>query len=501
MRVNFSAIQGKALIVVLCGVMLRLLVGYFPYSGEKDPPRFGDYEAQRNWKELTVNNPLQEWYITSSEWWPLDYPPLTAYHEYIMGRISQWYEPDSVRLNDSRGYESNSHRVFMRMSVLISDLFSYFPAALMVSQGIREVRSRIVVLVLLIINPAIIFVDHSHFQYNCVACGLVIMALWLIQSDRPYLAAVAYTMSFMFKQTLLYFAPIFFAFMLGQALKLGTWKNRIFRILGLGACVVGTVGLILVPLVSHCETGDCTKASLASVLSRVFPFNRGIFEDYVANLWIVLSPLLRLRGATASYLRLVRVSSTVITLIFSGIPGWTLLQSPDPQLLPLGLAAGSLAFYLFSVMVHEKAIVLPLTFILLSILTLSKQEGIRFLALRCIEASFLSMAPLMRIEKSILSGFAIFAIGWVCCRGLLLNTRPMKSGMMFINPLQVVSNLFAAAGLIFVLAFERPVRYPFLGELIISSGCFVTFASTWFALCARLESSLPLKQKSRITDK
>ena len=52
---------------------------------------FGDYEAQRHWMEVTVNLPAREWYENSTRndllYWGLDYPPLTAYHSYFLGKV------------------------------------------------------------------------------------------------------------------------------------------------------------------------------------------------------------------------------------------------------------------------------------------------------------------------------------------------------------------------------------------------------------------------------
>lgn len=54
-------------------------------------PMFGDYEAQRHWQEVTVNLPIREWYRNSSDndlqYWGLDYPPLTAYHSWLIGKM------------------------------------------------------------------------------------------------------------------------------------------------------------------------------------------------------------------------------------------------------------------------------------------------------------------------------------------------------------------------------------------------------------------------------
>ena len=56
---------------------------------------FGDYEAQRHWQEITVNLPIQDWYQNTTDndlmYWGLDYPPLTAYHSWIVGKVCTMY--------------------------------------------------------------------------------------------------------------------------------------------------------------------------------------------------------------------------------------------------------------------------------------------------------------------------------------------------------------------------------------------------------------------------
>lgn len=32
------------------------------YSGEGNPPMYGDYEAQRHWMEITLHTPLSQWW-------------------------------------------------------------------------------------------------------------------------------------------------------------------------------------------------------------------------------------------------------------------------------------------------------------------------------------------------------------------------------------------------------------------------------------------------------
>lgn len=109
------------------------------FVGAATPPLFGDYEAQRHWMEVTVNIRPVDWYKNSTDndllYWGLDYPPLTAYHSFFNGKMyvllfyylrfssttcyipcirAEKIDPSWVALNESRGYESYSHKLFMR---------------------------------------------------------------------------------------------------------------------------------------------------------------------------------------------------------------------------------------------------------------------------------------------------------------------------------------------------------------------------------------------------
>jgi hypothetical protein len=57
------------------------------YTGFQIPPMHGDFEAQRHWMELTIHLPITRWYFFDLQYWGLDYPPLTAYHSWLLGKM------------------------------------------------------------------------------------------------------------------------------------------------------------------------------------------------------------------------------------------------------------------------------------------------------------------------------------------------------------------------------------------------------------------------------
>jgi alpha-1,3-glucosyltransferase len=465
-------------LVVLAGLLLRVLIGFSPYSGEHDSPRFGDFEAQRHWMEITVNLPTKDWYAGSQAndltYWGLDYPPLTAYHELILGFFSRILEPASVALFDSRGYETESHRAFMRFSVIVSDFLTYFAGAYLVSR-LHSPKARFGTFLLLVFNPVAIWVDHAHFQYNTVAIGLLLIGVWATLSGKYLVGAMAFTASFLFKQTLMYFAPAFLGFMLGEALRLATWKETGIRVSLLGLAVIGTACITFFPLWWTCDYAGCVFERTGQVISRVFPFGRGLLEDYVANVWTLLTPIFRLRDITEWKQRVCGIASLVFTVFGLSEVFVILVNRPNRKLFPLALAATSMSFYLFSWMVHEKAILLPVCALLASgpaLLATNKSD----LIFRMIEASILSMWRLMKIEQNFLAAYAVLGIAWIAYRDI----AGYKPGPVSTQSWIMVWMNVCSFGMILMDAFvSPPAQLPFLWILGNCATCCATFLIGW----------------------
>lgn len=44
--------------------------------------------------ELTNHLPISQWYFYDLQWWGLDYPPLTAYHSWLLGKLYELLDLD-----------------------------------------------------------------------------------------------------------------------------------------------------------------------------------------------------------------------------------------------------------------------------------------------------------------------------------------------------------------------------------------------------------------------
>ena len=166
-------------LVVLGGLCVRAMMSIHPHSGQATPPMYGDYEAQRHWQEVTVNLPISEWYFNTKDnnltYWGLDYPPLTAYHSWLLGKMAKVANPSYVELNESRGLETPLHKNFMRGTVLLSDLIVFAPAAMAFGRAAHlhstsgssdSLYKSLITTSLLVTYPGLILIDNGHFQVH-----------------------------------------------------------------------------------------------------------------------------------------------------------------------------------------------------------------------------------------------------------------------------------------------------------------------------------------------
>ncbi|GLC53216.1 hypothetical protein PLESTB_000720700 [Pleodorina starrii] len=439
-------------ILVLLAVLLRVLTGLSSYSGAGDAPKYGDYEAQRHWMELTVNLPVTDWYtdspVNNASYWPLDYPPLSGYQSWVCGLAMRAVEPASVALMSSHGYESPTSKIVMRWSVIAADLLVYIPASLAAvhvfygapsssststsssTTTIRR-RARSLALAALLFNPALLLVDHGHFQYNGISLGLTLGAVAAIGAGRQLLGSVLFSLALNHKQMTLFFAPAFFAHLLGWALHAERHRGagaKILAVVKLGLTVIATFAICWAPYLS-------SKEAVLQVLTRIFPVRRGLYEDYVANWWCTSSLLLKwksrfsapvlLRAAAAATLG---AAAPAMAHQILGRPGGATNRGgggagggPTRWGLLRCLANSAFSFFMFSYQVHEKSILLPL----LPITLMAGEEPL--LAAWLPLAAALSMFPLLERDGVALPYAALcVAYGAVMAGPALRHARELR---------------------------------------------------------------------------
>lgn len=149
---------------------------------------------------------------------------------WLCGRYVAAFEPEAVQLVASRGYESRSSKRLLRQTVLAADVAAFLPAALaaaVVFGGGAGAGRGLLVLVGLLFSPAAVLIDHGHFQYNCIGLGLAAGGAAAAAAGHGVLASVLFSLSLNHKQMGLYYAPAFFAFLLGRCLQRPTLAGKV----------------------------------------------------------------------------------------------------------------------------------------------------------------------------------------------------------------------------------------------------------------------------------
>lgn len=409
--------------------LLRVAVGYQPHSGQDNhhgqrAAYGGDYEAQRHWMELTLHLPIGKWYWYDTEYWGLDYPPLTAYVSYLCGLLSHFLVgPESVAFETSRGYEDPIHKAFMRATVLVTDLLCFGTAAWTILSSQRRMTAETLLtktnrdairggtdvesasmafvswnFIMAMIQPAILLIDHGHFQYNTIALGLSLWSFYYMTktintkgskgSMRPcVIGSVFFCLALSFKQMTLYYAPAVFFYLLGRCFASTNKDESTLRFMGTVvqrvAALAVTVILCFValwwPFVAYGPETTSLVDRAVHVLHRIVPLQRGLFEGKVSNLWCALSvkPFSIRQRIPLPFQPIAALILTVILTVPCSVKlfrfgkGWKLdggtsisnraiSSERSLQQLLWGATSSALAFFLASFQVHEKSLLIAL---------------------------------------------------------------------------------------------------------------------------------------------
>ncbi|OQV11448.1 putative dolichyl pyrophosphate Glc1Man9GlcNAc2 alpha-1,3-glucosyltransferase [Hypsibius exemplaris] len=357
-----------------------------------------DFEVHRNWLAITSSLPFRKWYYEATSEWTLDYPPLFAWMEWCLSLFARFFDRAMLDL-DNLNYASPRTVFFQRLSVVALDAVYIYA----VREGYRILTQRsisakirtlytpsFIFAGLMLWNVGLLMVDHIHFQYNGFLLGLVQLAVMRILERRYFAAAFWFSLAVNMKHIFLYMAPAFGIFLLRQCcwpeMSLRGFNLRNFLVLGgiFGAITTVSLGPFAV------------LGQLPQVMSRLFPFQRGLTHAYWApNVWAlyngvdkiltIVGPKLGLTDRNASVgaltgglvggqehsvLPSISPGFTMALTVIGMLPAlWYLWTAKTGEKFIRGLTTCTLASFLFGWHVHEKAILLavvPFTWVAIS---------------------------------------------------------------------------------------------------------------------------------------
>jgi alpha-1,3-glucosyltransferase len=381
--------------------------------------------------------------------------------------------------------QSATHKLFMRTTVIVSEFIIYFSSVFVfvfwsfyrhdtAEQKVSSLLSltevvlcvffvfsvsfifsfrfcifvKLTAIAVILLQPALILIDHGHFQYNSVSLGFVVWAVVLVMEDYDVLGSVAFCLALNYKQMSLYFAPTFFVYLLRKTFN--AKRHKIMKFLQVGSAVVLTFALCWIPFLT-------SYSPLVAVLRRIFPKDRGLFEDKVANFWCAISPLIKVKTLLSVDTTIVLCAMiTFIAFLPSNI---LLFLNPHKENFLRTLFTTAMSFFLFSFQVHEKSILLPL---LPATLLCLRQP--KFTAWQVLVSTF-SMSPLL-FKDGLALGYIILMLGTLYLYFFILNWGNLQ--------LYILSILIGVWHIVSSIV-RPPSRYPDLLTLLLMAFCFTQF--------------------------
>ncbi|XP_069134127.1 dolichyl pyrophosphate Glc1Man9GlcNAc2 alpha-1,3-glucosyltransferase-like [Argopecten irradians] len=370
--------------------------------------RSTDFEVHRNWLAITNKLPVKKWYYESLSEWTLDYPPFFAWFEFGLSKVAYYFDSKMLIISNL-SYASNETVLFQRLSVIVTDFVFIYAVKEFCSKFVKLRRRdendedvtenpSVVLGVLLICNCGLLIVDHIHFQYNGFLFGLMMLSITHMYEEKYIRSAFWFAVLLNCKHIYLYIAPAYFVYLLRCYCFQSTTDGRIrwlsfspLRLIALGTVVISIFSLSFGPFIYLNQ--------LPQVVSRLFPFKRGLCHAYWApNFWALYNVADKGAAMVAKKLQVINSTSeavmtgglvqefehailpsippivTLVAVVLSILPVllnlWWSPKGPRSFLRALILCAfGS---FMFGWHVHEKAILLII--LPMSLLVIEKKK-------------------------------------------------------------------------------------------------------------------------------
>jgi alpha-1,3-glucosyltransferase len=241
--------------------------------------------VHRNWLAITNSLPISEWYYEKTSQWTLDYPPFFAYFEWALSQIALLVDPLMLRVYNL-DHDSWQTVYFQRATVILSELTLLYALQLFVeSAPLSSKRAAHVTALSVILSPGLLIIDHIHFQYNGFMYGILVWSLVQARCSSTLLSSgLLFVALLCFKHIHIYLAPAYFIFFLRRYVlsSKSIFQIKFLNCVKIGAGIVAIAAAAFGPFVY--------LRQIPQLLSRLFPFSRGLCHAYWApNIWALYS--------------------------------------------------------------------------------------------------------------------------------------------------------------------------------------------------------------------
>lgn len=233
-----------------------------------------------------------------------------------MSQVAQFIDPLMLHIKNLK-YDSWETIYFQRSTVIISELFLLYALYKFVDLSPSKLQSHAGALAVFL-SPGLLIIDHIHFQYNGFMYGILILSLAYSQQQSTLLrSGLLFALLLCFKHIYLYLAPAYFVYLL-RAYCLS--PSSTFHIQWLNSIKLGT-GIVVIFAAAFGPFALWNQ--IPQVLSRLFPFSRGLCHAYWApNVWALYSFSDRVLIYLAPYLHL-PVNAEAVKSVTRGLIGDT----------------------------------------------------------------------------------------------------------------------------------------------------------------------------------
>lgn len=173
-------------------------------DGEKKA--FLSCDVHVRWLAQTPSRPLAAWHTDASSPWGLDNPPLFAIATRGLAAVAAGVDGGSLVRLDGPPPTAAAAVLFMRASVMASDVVLAAGLARLMTALLPRRRMAAALAfrnaAAVLLHPGLLLVDHIHFPYNRLLLGVLLGAVAAAVEGASVLAAVAAAVAFNLKHML-----------------------------------------------------------------------------------------------------------------------------------------------------------------------------------------------------------------------------------------------------------------------------------------------------------
>ena len=179
------------------------------------------------------------------------------------------------------GYESETLKVYMRLTSIFVDLVCLFIPVYLISTHFQKKLPQLFLLIFLI-KPDAILIDHGHFQYNSLILGLILLSFYFMLEQKYYLTCLFFTITVHSKQMAVYYALAFLSGLVGL-----TYQHYRYDKAKFIAELVKYGLIVFVVSIAIWAPWFGSLTHLQSVIGAIFPVHRGLYQLKVGNFWCI----------------------------------------------------------------------------------------------------------------------------------------------------------------------------------------------------------------------